>query len=244
MSEEQQSAADQIADQERQARYLEKRARINAEVSALIRSPFQRIVADYLACAPSPEAIKNFAEKFPDRYAAALAGLAPLAGFQKEINVQSTNIHLVANLADSTLTARLQAAEQRLIELQQQRLIIEQPNQTHHIAPGQAASHEPSHPIQGNHLPGTSEQNTSTTPGNNAEHTTSSETPNNANASHGQSQCIAAETPSERQSQGESHSETLSHSPTLTPSSPFQARSSADDASIIDVTMRVIEGEN
>lgn len=75
------------------------------------RSPFMDLVAAWLECAPTPEALVSFADRFPDRYAASLLALSRVAGFadKKEItaDVSGTVIHRVEEMSDSQLEDHL-----------------------------------------------------------------------------------------------------------------------------------------
>lgn len=136
----------------RQAEREARRLRINSEVSAVVRAPFARLIADYLSCAPSAESIQTFADKYPDRFAAALAQLAPLAGYRKEINV-SGEINVVSELPDSQLSNRLLQAEAKLDQLRKARQLGMNPQPiadailTDQNAPQAVKAHESDNPF-------------------------------------------------------------------------------------------------
>lgn len=69
------------------------------------RAPFRRVLAEYIGAAPTPQAIAEFAAKYPDRWAQGLAILAGLAGFQKDVNVNVTHWN-VAEMSEAQLMER------------------------------------------------------------------------------------------------------------------------------------------
>ena len=84
---------------------LEVAERVLAELTTLSRKPFQRQLAKLLGCGPTTQAIKDFAEKHPDRWAQAIAIFAPLAGIQRDSPIQ-VNVFNVKDLSDAALYAR------------------------------------------------------------------------------------------------------------------------------------------
>lgn len=65
----------------------EEMNRLTNELRRQARDPFRRAIMRLLAYRPSAEALQNFANKYPDKWASAVNALAPLAGFEKGINV-------------------------------------------------------------------------------------------------------------------------------------------------------------
>lgn len=87
---------------------------VGGEITRLLRAPFQRLLADYLGCAPTAEAIRKFADKSPDRWVQGLVMLGQMAGYTKDIHVTSDstlNVHL---MSDTDVRERLQAARAAL----------------------------------------------------------------------------------------------------------------------------------
>lgn len=106
---------------------------IKKELAKLMRSPFRRILADYLGFAPTPEAIQRLAEKSPDRWIQGAIMLAGLAGFTKDTTVNVN--HNVEVHSDSELRERLALAEQAQITQQRTRLLpscMPDPQAKHH----------------------------------------------------------------------------------------------------------------
>lgn len=79
---------------------------INAEIKRLMRSPFQRVLMDYLGYAPTPDAIRRLADKAPDRWIQGAVMLAQLAGYTKEVHVTGEVSH-VHTMSDADIQRRL-----------------------------------------------------------------------------------------------------------------------------------------
>lgn len=71
------------------------------------RTPFLDLLAAYVECAPTPEAMEAFATKYPDRYINALTALGRLAGFTEKREVEFSGNVNVRQLSDSQLEDRL-----------------------------------------------------------------------------------------------------------------------------------------
>lgn len=99
---------------------------IEAELAALSRGPFRRILTDFLGFAPSANALRRFAEKNPDKWANALGIIAQLAGYHKELKVEGTINHVHA-MSDSDIERRRK--ELLALEAAQNRTIIPQPRE-------------------------------------------------------------------------------------------------------------------
>lgn len=94
-------------------------AQIQVEINRMMRSPFRRILADYLGFAPTPDALKRFADKSPDRWMQGLTIIAGLAGYQKEVHVSAdlnVNVH---SMSDADIRAKREALAQRALEVGQ-----------------------------------------------------------------------------------------------------------------------------
>lgn len=72
---------------------LDQGLSLRQRLIALDKEPFVQVLQELLENKPSPEALQNFAEKWPDKWAHSLSTLAKLAGF--EVDQPSTNINLV-----------------------------------------------------------------------------------------------------------------------------------------------------
>lgn len=69
------------------------------------RAPFLDLLGAWLECAPSPEAILEFAERWPDRYASSLLSIGRIAGFaeRREISADITGRIQLDTMSDSQL---------------------------------------------------------------------------------------------------------------------------------------------
>jgi hypothetical protein len=80
---------------------------LRAQLSLYDRRPFLDLLAEWLECSPDPEDIKQFASKYPDRYAGAIRQLAQIGGFTEKREV-SVDVHVnIRTLSDSQLEDRL-----------------------------------------------------------------------------------------------------------------------------------------
>ncbi len=73
------------------------------------RSPFIELLAGWLECIPSQEAVRAFARRSPDKYAASLVQIAQLAGYTaKTESTMNVNIAVaIGQLSDSQIEDRL-----------------------------------------------------------------------------------------------------------------------------------------
>ena len=95
---------------------------ILAELSAYSRNPFMEVLAEFLSEAPTPEAIKSFANAHPDKWASAIKQIGVIAGYTEKIEYQGNILVEVRGLSDSQLEARLHELERA-----DKSLLIEQP---------------------------------------------------------------------------------------------------------------------
>lgn len=87
---------------------------IGVELARMMRSPFRRMLADYLGFAPTPEALKRFADKAPDRWIQGAVMLAQLSGYQKEVHVQQDVAVNVSVMSDAQIAERLAETRAKL----------------------------------------------------------------------------------------------------------------------------------
>lgn len=71
-----------------------------------------------MECAPDPEAIIDFADAHPDRWANALASLGKLAGFTEKKEIALDINMNIRTLSDSQLEDRLAELKSKLIEME------------------------------------------------------------------------------------------------------------------------------
>ena len=87
---------------------------LREHLNSLHRGPFRELLARFLECGPSEEAITEQAEKHPDRWAQSLAIVARLGGFNEKLEVEGTLTHKVADMSDLELKIRIEALASQL----------------------------------------------------------------------------------------------------------------------------------
>ena len=81
-------------------------AEVAAALEARSREPFSDILASILAAEPDPEAIKTFADKYPDRWAQTVAIFGRLAGYHDKLQVDTSIAVNVLRMSDAELLDR------------------------------------------------------------------------------------------------------------------------------------------
>jgi hypothetical protein len=84
------------------------------ELAAQARAPFRRVLAELIGARPTPEAIRRFADKYPDRWAQAVSIMGGLAGYER--GVVEVNVFNIKGLSDADLVKRLAEVEKQLGE--------------------------------------------------------------------------------------------------------------------------------
>lgn len=82
---------------------------LTRELKKQMRVPFERALQRLLGFRPSAQALQNFANKSPDRWAQAVSIMAGLAGYEKGININITRKN-VNDMSDSELLSEYRAA--------------------------------------------------------------------------------------------------------------------------------------
>lgn len=105
------------------------------ELASFSRVPFRKLLGELIGAAPTAEAIRAFAEKYPDRWAQAVSIFAGLAGFEK--GLVSLNVYNVGAMSDVQLLAEIAAGDAGLEKLGLRRppITIDQPAQAEESAP-------------------------------------------------------------------------------------------------------------
>jgi len=86
-------------------------AAIERGLRAFSREPFSVELARFLCASPDAKHLKEWAEKYPDKWANAVAALAKLAGYSEKIEIDRTgSIHHLESLSDAHLEQELQKA--------------------------------------------------------------------------------------------------------------------------------------
>ncbi len=91
--------------------------KIAAHVANLSRAPFRDVLERLLGAEPSPEKVREFAEKYPDRWAQACAIFGRLGGYHENAQVSHHHTHAMielTQLSDAELSDRLQTALAKL----------------------------------------------------------------------------------------------------------------------------------
>ena len=87
---------------------------IRDQLRSYDRTPFLDVLADWLMCAPSVDAIVALAEKSPDKYIVAVSSLSKVAGFSERREL-SVDMHVtLKKLSDSQLEDRLNVLADKL----------------------------------------------------------------------------------------------------------------------------------
>lgn len=86
---------------------------LRAALRAYDRTPFLDVLADWIECAPSIDAIVRLAEKSPDKFIVAMTSLSKVAGFSERREVVSLNIN-VKSMSDSQIEDRLEQLSSKL----------------------------------------------------------------------------------------------------------------------------------
>lgn len=86
---------------------------IRAKLRKWDRAPFLDLLGAWLECAPTPEALIAFADRFPDRYASSLLAISKIAGFAERKEVMA-ELHghvtvSVEDMSDSQLEDHLRS---------------------------------------------------------------------------------------------------------------------------------------
>lgn len=103
---------------ERDARPIEEQQasleRTIETINRLSRSTFRKVLAELVEGAPTIEAVKRFADKYPDRWAQAVSIMGGLAGYER--GVVEINVYNVQGLSDADLMRRLEDVTKGLRE--------------------------------------------------------------------------------------------------------------------------------
>jgi len=92
---------------------LDQGLSLRQRLISLDREPFVEVLRELLETKPSPEALEQFAEKWPDKWVHTLSTMAKLAGY--EVDQPSTNINiLAANMSYAELVTEFQKLQKEL----------------------------------------------------------------------------------------------------------------------------------
>lgn len=89
-------------------------ADLKDQFGAMSRQPFVEILAHFMQCAPTSEAIEAFSNEYPDRWAKTLQTMARLSGYTDHLEI-TENIHLtIQHLGDADLIAKIADLDREL----------------------------------------------------------------------------------------------------------------------------------
>lgn len=83
-------------------------AAIQANLAAYSRQPFLETLARFMQCAPTKEAITTFANKSPDKWAAAVRTLGQLYGYADKIDITNNVFVNIHSMSDAELMKQLE----------------------------------------------------------------------------------------------------------------------------------------
>lgn len=72
------------------------------------------VLAEFLASSPSPEAIKAFADRHPDKWAGAMASVARIAGYTEKTEINQSLHITVGKMSDSQVEDRLRQLQAQI----------------------------------------------------------------------------------------------------------------------------------
>ena len=72
------------------------------------RLEYAKMMADMLACAPNVERVREWANKYPDRYFYSLKLMGGMVGLAERVEHHGTIVHAVAAMSDSEIIAKLE----------------------------------------------------------------------------------------------------------------------------------------
>ena len=91
---------------------------IAGAISRLSREPFQEVLTLLLEAKPDREAVNQFAKRYPDRWAQAVAILARLGGYHDKLEVETNITVNLSRLSDMELMQRLEETQEKLDALE------------------------------------------------------------------------------------------------------------------------------
>ena len=88
-----------------------------SEFSAYSRQPYVEILAEMVQCIPTPDALQDFADAHPDRWANAVSTMSKLAGYHEKLEIHG-NVNMdIRVMGDAQLMARNKEVDQKLVDL-------------------------------------------------------------------------------------------------------------------------------
>ena len=98
---------------------------IRGQLRSYDRSPFIDVLALYLECMPTVEALVDFADANPDKWASAIAAIGKLAGFTEKKEVAYEVNMNIRQMSDSQLEDKLEEMKRLLLNTPDNAKVIE-----------------------------------------------------------------------------------------------------------------------
>ena len=89
---------------------------ISAALHARSREPFTDVLTALIGARPDPKALKFFADRYPHKWAQAIAIFAKLAGYHDKMEVEGTIALDIFGMSDAELMERLGEMNEQLAE--------------------------------------------------------------------------------------------------------------------------------
>ena len=86
---------------------------VGRQLASMSRAPFRHILQDLIGGRPTPEAIRRFADRYPDRWAQAVSIFGALSGYKQDL--VEINVFNIKGLSDSELMGRIAEVEKSLV---------------------------------------------------------------------------------------------------------------------------------
>lgn len=89
---------------------------LKQEFERYSRQPFVECLAEIIQCVPEREALQEFANQYPDRWANAVKTMASLSGYHDKLEIEN-NIYLdIQGMGDAELLSKLDFLDAQLIK--------------------------------------------------------------------------------------------------------------------------------
>tara|TARA_Y100000310_G_scaffold331518_2_gene405223 strand:+ start:45 stop:467 length:423 start_codon:yes stop_codon:yes gene_type:complete len=96
-----------------------------AELTSFSRQPFVEILSEMLQCIPTADALQEFADSHPDRWANAVNTMGKLAGYEQGMDIEGNVLRDITKLGDAQLMQRLAEVEGKLKEMGEEATVID-----------------------------------------------------------------------------------------------------------------------
>ncbi len=102
---------------------------ISAALHARSREPFTDVLAALIGALPDPKAMQFFANRYPNKWAQAVAIFAKLAGYHDKMEVKGIIAVNVSMMSDSQLLEKLSENERQMAEISVEKpVVLSSPN--------------------------------------------------------------------------------------------------------------------